>query len=295
MINYFSSPVNGINIAYQSYVAPDELAVAVFLTGRAEYFLKYEFFFNDLNALGISVYTMDHRGQGASERMLEDQHKGYVENFDFFVRDAEFFINDIVLPSIKSDVPLFSISHSMGGTVSFLLETQLKIFAKMVFVSPMWGINFRHISENIIYALANLFCFAGKEEDFVAGKKGYDFDTPFENNDLTHSKEKFEKQKDFLKCNPDLALGGPTNKWVTESIKAMKKIEKLALTFHTKSLLIQAGGDTVVDNIRQNRIINKMKNGSRVVIKNGWHELLNEESLYYNQALKHIESFCLSD
>lgn len=292
-MKYFHSPVNGSNIAFDVFKAVSEKAVALFLTGRAEYYLKYEHFFNDLNNAGITVFTMDHRGQGASERMLEDQQKGYVENFDHFIDDAAYFLKKKVIPEIKSDIPIFSISHSMGGAVSFLLENRLNLFNKMVFCSPMWGINFGHTPENIINILAKIFCLAGKDKDFVPGKKEYDPDAPFENNNITQSRENFEQQADFLRHNPDFALGGPTNRWVVESIRAMKEIKKASPAFSTQTLLLQAGADTVVDNNRQNLVLENMKNGRKVVIENAFHEILNEEKVYYDQALKHILDFLL--
>lgn len=290
-MQYFHSPVNGLNIAFDVFKAGNEKAVALFLTGRAEYYLKYEHFFNDLNNAGITVFTMDHRGQGASERMLENSQKGYVENFDHFIDDAAYFLKKKVLPEKKSMLPIFSISHSMGGAVSFLLENRLDLFNKMVFCSPMWGINFGHISENIIYFLAKLFCTLGKDKEFVPGKKEYDPNTPFENNNLTHSLENFQKQIDFLKHNPDFALGGPTNRWVVESILAMRKINKISPEFSTETLLLQPSADTVVDNNRQDEIFKNMKKSQKIVIENSWHEILNEEKVYYNQALKHILDF----
>jgi len=293
MMAYFQSPAEGISIAYQIYKSQNEKAAVLFLTGRAEYFLKYEHFFNDLNSAGITVFTMDHRGQGASERVLEDQQKGHVESFDHFVDDASYFLKKFVIPQINGKIPLFSISHSMGGAVSFLLENRLNLFSKMVFTSPMWGINFGYTPENIIYFLAKMFCSIGKDKEFVPGKKEHDPGAPFENNNLTHSRENFENQVDFLKHNPDFALGGPTNRWVLESILAMRKIKKVSSEFLTETLLLQAGADTVVDNNRQDEILKNMKKGRKIVIENALHEILNEEKSYYDQALKHITDFLL--
>jgi lysophospholipase len=157
----------------------------------------------------------------------------------------------------------------------------------------MWWINFGHVPESIINLLAKLFCFAGKDKDFVPGKKEYDPDTPFENNDITHSLENFEKQKIFLEHNPDFALGGPTNRWVVESIRAMNKIETGSPAFSTQALLLQPSADTVVDNFRQDKILKNMKNSRKIVIENALHEILNEEKIYYDQALKHILAFLL--
>ncbi|MGI6393228.1 MAG: alpha/beta fold hydrolase [bacterium] len=291
MINYFNSPKKGIKIGYNIYKAEKEVASALFLTGRAEYFFKYNHFYEELNKVGVSVYTMDHRGQGASERMLENQYKGHVENFEYFVDDAQFFVKEYVLPSINKELPLYSISHSMGGAISFLLESRLKVFNKIVFCSPMWGINFNAVPEKVIFLLLKALYSLKKEDDFVWGRKNFEFTNPFVGNILTHSKERYKSQVEFLDKNPDFNLGAPTNRWVFESILAMRKIANLSKDFATEALLLQSGDDKVVDNKRQDEVVKNMKNSRKVVIKNAFHELLNEEKVFYNQAVTEILSF----
>ena len=93
----FESRHGSIKIAWSSFKSDYEKGVILFLTGRAEYFLKYLPFFERMNALGFTVFALDHRGQGASGRMLADTEKGYVEDFDFYVDDAEDFFKKIVV------------------------------------------------------------------------------------------------------------------------------------------------------------------------------------------------------
>ena len=62
-----------------------------------------------------SQFTMDHRGQGASERIFENSQKGYVENFDHFIDDAAYFVQKKVLPEKKSGIPFFQYPTQWGS------------------------------------------------------------------------------------------------------------------------------------------------------------------------------------
>lgn len=291
-MNYFLSPLNSVKIAYDVFPAVKEKGRILFLTGRAEYYLKYRHFFNILNEKGFSVYAMDHRGQGGSGRLLKEHQKGHVEKFDDFVEDADFFLKNLVIPGSAPSSELISISHSMGGAVSLLLGMKNPgIFKKMIFCSPMWGINFGKIPECVIYRLSQLFCYLGAGERYALGKGDFNFDHPFENNGLTHDPERFSEQRSFLKENPEFLLGGPTNRWAFESVKMIRKLKSIPVNTGSDVLLIQAGADPVVSSFHQNSIIQKMDRSTKITIENSWHELLFEEKTIYSQAVDHIVKF----
>lgn len=291
-MEFFTSPHNSIKIAFDIFPSTSEKGRVLFLTGRAEYYLKYERFFKLLNENGFSVYAMDHRGQGASGRMLEDPQKGHVENFNYFVEDADFFLKNIIFKDKPYSVPVFSISHSMGGAVSALLGIKNPgLFKKMVFCSPMWGINFGKIPEKVVVFASTLLCLFGKGENYALGKGAYDLECVFENNRLTHDPERFNEQKTFLRKNPSFILGGPTNRWANESLKAIKRIKNNKIPFGCQVLLLQAGADLVVSNANQDIIIKKIELSTRIVIENSWHELLYEEKTIYSQTVSQILNF----
>lgn len=291
-MDFFTSSHSSIKIAYDIFKAENEKFRVLFLTGRAEYYSKYHHFFQLLNDRGISVFTIDHRGQGASGRMLDDSQKGHVENFNFYVDDADFFLKNHVLKNKLDSVPVFSISHSMGGAVSLLLGgLNPGIFQKMVFCSPMWGINFGKIPDKFIFFLSKMLCAAGFSTSYAPGKGKYNTKTPFDGNQLTHNLELFEKQKTFLLENPGYILGGPTNNWVFESLKAIHKINFSIPQPASPVLLLQAGADSVVNNVKQNFIIKNIPGSHKIVVENGWHELLYEENNLYFHALTHVFQF----
>jgi alpha-beta hydrolase superfamily lysophospholipase len=56
----------------------------LFLTGWNEAFVKYYELFDDLNALGFHVHTMDHRSQGLSDRPDDalNEHISHLHDFE---------------------------------------------------------------------------------------------------------------------------------------------------------------------------------------------------------------------
>ena len=286
----FKSPVDSITIDYSIYRAEREKVRMLFLTGRAEYYKKYEDLFHILNQRGVTVYTMDHRGQGHSGRMLENKLVGHVTKFTHFVDDAEFFLKNFVMKD-GNDKEILSLSHSMGGAVSLLLAIRGSYFSKMIFTSPMWGINTGKIGKKVAFLISSVFCKLGKGDRFVVGTGPDYLSGLFEKNRLTHSREKFKAQKEYLRLHPEAALGGPSNRWLYESLKMCSDLENISIHLNCKVLLLQACRDMVVDNRSQNRILKRIENSKKIEIEGAFHELLNESPEIFEKVLSKIFLF----
>ena len=289
----FESRHGSIKIAWNIFKSDYEKGVFLFLTGRAEYFLKYVPFFERMNSLGFTVFVLDHRGQGASGRMLADTEKGYVEDFDFYVDDAEDFLKNTVL-EYAGKMPVFLVSHSMGGAVSLLLASRCPdLFTKIVFTSPMWGLIY-DMPEFLVTTIVKGACRLGFSKFYALGKSAKDYLKPFEKTHLTQSFENYMRQQKFVTENPSFALGGPAFKWVCESMKAMEKLPEAAKKVKAPVLLVQAENDTVVDNNAQNIVAENLENCRKTLIEKGFHELLNEEKEFYEKTISVISDFLLS-
>lgn len=289
----FESRHGNVKIAYSCFKAEREKAVILFLTGRAEYFLKYCPFFERMNELGFTVFSLDHRGQGASGRMLDESEKGYVEDFDFYVDDAEDFLKNTVL-EYAGKMPVFLVSHSMGGAVSLLLAARCAdLFTKIVFTSPMWGLIYS-MPETLVKIIVKGACRLGFSKFYALGKSAKDYLKPFEKTHLTQSFENYMRQQSFVTQNRSFALGGPSFQWVLESIKAMEKLPEAAEKVKVPVMLVQAECDTVVDNKAQDRVAANFENCRKTLIEKGFHELLNEEDEFYEKTLAEIKAFLLS-
>lgn len=289
----FESRHGNVKIAYSCFKAEREKAVILFLTGRAEYFLKYCPFFERMNELGFTVFSLDHRGQGASGRMLDESEKGYVEDFDFYVDDAEDFLKNTVL-EYAGKMPVFLVSHSMGGAVSLLLAARCAdLFTKIVFTSPMWGLIYS-MPETLVKIIVKGACRLGFSKFYALGKSAKDYLKPFEKTHLTQSFENYMRQQSFVTQNRSFALGGPSFQWVSESMKAMEKLPEAAEKIKVPILLLQAENDTIVDNKAQDRVAANFENCRKTLIEKGFHELLNEEDEFYEKTLAEIKAFLLS-
>ena len=110
------------------------------LSGRAEFIEKYFEVIADLRRRGFAVATMDWRGQGGSQRMLSNPHKGHVAGFWEYDRDLIRFMKDIVLPDCPP--PFIGLGHSMGGNILLRNATMPGLwFERLVLSAPMIAIH----------------------------------------------------------------------------------------------------------------------------------------------------------
>ena len=105
---------------------------------RAEFIEKYFEVVRDLRARGFAVATLDWRGQGLSQRLTRDPHKGHVRRFADYLTDLETFMKDVVLPDCPP--PFFALGQGMGATV--LIQSAgsgHRWFERSVLSAPMIG------------------------------------------------------------------------------------------------------------------------------------------------------------
>jgi len=272
----------------------------VISSGRSESYLKYKELSFDLFNLGFNVFLIDHRGQGLSERALENTHKGYVERFQYYVDDLATFIDNTVSPHCNVDEKTqkpYLLAHSMGGAIAarYLQDYPNKIQAA-VLSSPMLGFNGGGIPDFIagplINASAQLNQWFGATPWYFLGHKDY-ANTEFDNNLLMHSTLRYQQFTQLYQATPAIQLGGVTIKWLTESIMALDKIFANVDQITTPTIVIQSGDDKVVSNQAQDDFCQQLHqlqpqscpDGKPLVVKGAYHELFFESDIYRQQAL----------
>jgi lysophospholipase len=257
------------------------------LNGRREFMEKYTETIGELVERGFDVFSLDWRGQGLSTRMLADRHKGYIEDFDIYLKDLEMFVSNIVMP--KAAHPSIILAHSMGGHVALRFVHDYPGMADgMVLTAPMidiftsswtrWGARF-------ISRAANT---AGFSRSYVLGS-GVDTDKEFEGNPLTSDPVRFMATAQKIAKNPDLALGGVTYGWVSAALKSVDILRKpgFAEQIRTPILLISAGEDRIVSNKAQKKISSSLPTCRFMEIPGSRHEILQEtdavRSIFWDQ------------
>ena len=287
-LHYFITP-NGFKIAYKVFKVPEEKGIIVISSGRTEGMVKYPELIYDLTRNGYSVYILDHRGQGYSQRLLEDSKKGYVNNFFHYVDDLKFFVDNYV-PKGKKRILL---AHSMGGAIASLyVERYPDDFNALILSSPM------HEPFMLTPKMSPYLCkrMLKKEKNlqaYMIGTQDHDIlKTTFQENDLTHSKVRFEIMKAAYAKEPETIVGGPTRKWLKEACRWSEISVMDAGNITIPVLLLQAQNDTAVTPKAQEKFCkNVAKNCKGVLIEGAYHELFIEEDSIRQKALSAILGF----
>jgi len=284
---------DGVKIAFCQVLQADAKHAIVISNGRVESYLKYQELIFDLYQQGYSVFALDHRGQGLSERLTDNPHQGYVGKFEDYVDDFSLFIENIVLPT--QHLSLSVMAHSMGGAIAtHYLHRQPNIFDSAVMSAPMFGIALP-FNTKIILWLANRLdkTRPSKQEgkitsNYVLGGTDYQPE-PFISNNLTHSKHRYEHYRDLYKKHPEIQLGSPTNHWLVEAINAAEQSIAFAKQSQTPILILQASEDSIVTNQAQDLALSNLCH--KVVIEGAYHEVLIEGDTLRNTALTYAINF----
>jgi len=247
------------------------------LNGRTEFMEKYAETIEELNFKGFDVYSIDWPGQGLSGRVLSNSHKGFVKSYQNYINDLKLFMDKIVKPNLVP--PLIILAHSMGGHVAlrFMHNFPEKIH-KAVLVSPMVDISmtpcFRLFAKISTYIAVK----TGFDKAYAIGQKNYSFDKKFEGNDVTSDPIRFLDEKNAIKQNHNLALGGVTYKWLDATFKSINILKKqgYANKIHIDTLIIGAKADTIVCLNSQKNICSLMYSCRYIEIYNARHEILKE-------------------
>lgn len=277
-----------VRLHYHFKTSPENTKTLVILPGRSEPAKKYAEVIFDLKDSKANVFILDHQGQGESERLLKDSNKGHVVAFSNYVSDLHQFIEEVVKKESKS--PLYLLSHSMGGGISVrYLSAHPETFVKAALVAPMLMMNTAPYNEKVAFLYSKLLVTIGKGSDYAPGYGVYkpDEDT-FEKNVYTHSVARFNISKFLFTEYPDLVIGGPTARWVHESLKATMKADRLP--FKTPVILFQAGLDQTVKPERQNSFC-RPEFCEKIEVKDAFHEILMEKDSIRDPVMKKIRSF----
>ncbi len=301
-------PINaadGLKIAYVKFLQPDqatEKGAIVIATGRTESYLKYDEVAYDLWHNGYSVYIIDHRGQGKSDREqgLDNPQKGYVKDFGLFVADFKQFVDEIV----KKDGhrKLYLIAHSMGGAIAalYLEQNAGHPFKAAAFTSPMFELQSGIIQGDTMWAtcpLSHVFAFFNPE-GFVVSGTNYAPKT-FDKNEYTTDSIRYNRLLTLNEREPSIRLGSPTHGWLSKACDAAESARENAESITIPVRLYQAGLDTIVHRDGQAEFCNNLPEngqercgkGGKPIVKDGKHELLIERDEIRNDVLSALLDF----
>ncbi len=275
-------------------LAADQLTprgALIILPGRSESIYKYFEVAYDLRHLGLRMYLMEHRGQGAAERLLDDGQKSYVKNFQDYVDDLGTFIDQVVKPD--GFAAIYVLGHSMGGTIATLYaERHPGALSGLIVSSPMFQIDTGKYTEWAAYLLTAGLTTVGKGQDYAPGFGPVNPAADrFEGNLETLSEVRWEMWRALRLERPELILGGQTNRFCKEALEATWQVQVEAKKLTVPMLLLQAGRDGYVKADGQDRVCRRAQRCERIRLEDGMHELLMERDAVRDRALSAIERF----
>jgi lysophospholipase len=248
-------------------------------TGRTEFVEKYQEVVQELLDRGLDVIAFDWRGQGLSDRLLQDRAKGHVGRFEDYLADLAAVVS--LADQQKLPRPRIMLAHSMGGQVGIrFLHDRPDVFAGAAMTAPMFGIRLSGLPTHAARLAVEAMVLAGQREEFAFGQgpRAYALG-PFEGNLLTGSVERYRHLQSLLQADPDLALGGPTFGWLAAALRSIRTSGRLsfARAVTTPVLLALGEQEGIVDNAAIERMAGQLPHAELVQMPAARHEILIEQ------------------
>lgn len=300
LINSFQYGVmkgeQSIFIHYATYTTnPDSSLCMVILPGRSEPLEKYAEVVHTMNngatANTYKFFLMDHRGQGTSSRMSGVQSDmGYVDEFENYVLDLKNFMDTVVIPSGCSQKYLLAHSLGAGIAVNFMQEYP-QYFDKAALTSPMLKIMTAPYSYKVARTIVLASMAAGRGKKFAIGQKGFTGVRDFEANTFTTSKVRYDMAMNMFDMNPKARLGGVSNRWLNEVMKATKDIRKNYSELRIPLRVFHAGMESYSEKSEMIRLCDEAAYCKRTYLENSKHEVLMDSDANRDVVMNDLVEF----
>ena len=198
---------------------------------------------------GFRVVAVDLRGQGGSERLLDDPLRSHVTSFKGYDTDVRTLMRDLVMPHCPA--PHFALGHSTGGHVLLRLLRRDKFFARVVVCSPLLGILYGRWPRPVAALLVFLACSLGLGWLYLPGQRK----RPLGRSDfgvypLTSDRRRWQRDSGILEVTPHLGVGAPTFGWLRAARRSVAALRWLGRHSRLTApvLILAAGADRIVSN-----------------------------------------------
>ena len=221
---YWAKTSDGTRVRVGYWPAKDARGTLLLMPGRTEYIEKYGSTAADLARRGIATISIDWRGQGLADRLLDDRRIGHIERFSDYQLDLKAMME--IVRAVGAPEPFVALGHSMGGAIGLRAIYEGLPVVGAVFTGPMWGIYFAPLLKPLSWVLpraANMLGMGTKLPPTVT-LDSYALTNPFEDNMLTRDRDMFDLMGRQLSTYSDLQLGGPSLDWVHHAVNECRAL-----------------------------------------------------------------------
>ncbi|MBS3847145.1 alpha/beta hydrolase [Devosia sp. J2-20] len=293
-VGYFKTPDN-VQLRYAFWPKSEgkHRGTICLVQGRAEFIEKYFETIADFRKRGFSVATFDWRGQGGSDRLIDNPALGYVDRFEDYWTDLKSFHGHILLPECPP--PYYLVGHSMGGLASLMAGARDRLMFDRIFLSaPMLALDGLPLSMAGMARVAEVLSFVGLGRMPVSRKADKPAsEATFPNNPLTGDMLRYLRMVDVLNARPMLEIGAPTVRWAASAFGAMTVAggDSFPASVRIPLLMLGAARDAVVSTNAIEQLGLRMRTGRHMVIPGARHELFMESDAIRGQVFAAFDAF----
>lgn len=286
---------DGVRLRACHWPADAPCAHALFFNGRTEFIEKVSAPAAELVRRGISVVSLDWRGQGLSDRLLDEPLKGHVGDFADFQTDVDAFLADPRVAGLPGKRLL--VGHSMGGMIgaAALLRPEVgqQIHAT-IFSAPMFGVA---LSPAMRAAASVTMTIGGTLGKHAAWPPFGDMQTPYAlqdvpDNVLTQDQDIWDWMVQMARDHPRTSIAAPTLGWFIAATKEIRRMRSAARPV-CPTLCLLGSQESVVDP-KAVTMRSKAFNAELHEIEGGLHELLIERPDLRQMTWDAIDAFLRS-
>ena len=286
----YKATTDGIRVRTSFWAANDPVGTVFVFPGRADYIEKYGGLANFCLGNNLNVIAIDWRGQGLSERLLDDKNIGHIEDFKNYQNDVEVIIKEAKDASLVK--PWIIFAHSMGGLIGLRTLHDNPVFEKVVFTSPMWGIQMPPILKSGASIIMSLISLIGKMETYAptTSPETRILNEEYEFNKLTSDIRNFKLLRQQLIQHPDLQIGGPSSAWVSAALDEIEfQIGKEPPI--TPALCFLGEKEEIIDNLAVREFCKNWDSCDLISIPDAKHDLLMEKKMILHSLFEKLEKF----
>lgn len=287
----FAAP-DGAKLRWGHLPAPAPRAECVMVGGFTECIEKYFETIADLAARGLSVWCLDWRGQGGSERPRRLPSRPRPRRYDRDASDLALFARS--LPPSRH--PRFLIAHSMGAAIALLCLRQLPdLFDAAILSAPMLGIRTGRVPPILARCVALAARASGLGLCFVPGARRWSPDripSPATSR-VSNDPERCRLQFLWFSARAQLRVDEATYGWLDGAFRLVARIVRpeFLAAIDTPILLASAGRESFVEPAAHRRAAALLPECTLVEFPESKHEPFLERDAIRNSWLDAIERF----
>ena len=287
----FAAP-DGAKLRWGHLPAANPRAECVMVGGFTECIEKYFETTADLAARGLSVWCLDWRGQGGSERPRRWPSRPRPRRYDRDANDLALFAK--TLPPPRN--PRLLIGHSMGGAIALVcLRRSANLFDAAILSAPMLGIRTGRIPRTVARCITSTARVSGLGLCFIPGAGPWRPDripSP-EISRISSDPERCGLQYGWFSARAQLRVDEPTYGWLDASLRLVKRINRPEFLgdIRTPILLASAGIEAFVDPKAHRRAARLLPDCTLIDFPDSKHEPFLERDTIRDRWFDAIDRF----